>query len=189
MKDWETNHSSCERLLMRFLLQFYCYGNPPQTINNKHNNLEKAFLHFNLEYVQLNQKLHTFNPLVDRIQVPFQIEDDLIHWLIGVKCRKITHGYCTLKIVSGLQIQNYNYTRDIMHTRQHGHHKHANSNSNSKYMGLCIWRHFPAPQDREDALATVASFTRQQQLFIYMWLLPHIHHSMLSNRKFKGSAQ
>ena len=31
MKDWETSHSSCERLLMRFLLQFYCYGNPPQT--------------------------------------------------------------------------------------------------------------------------------------------------------------
>ena len=22
-----------------------------------------------------------------------------IHWLIGVKCRKITHGYCTLEIV------------------------------------------------------------------------------------------
>ena len=31
MKDWETSHSSCERLLMRFLLQFYCYGNPSQT--------------------------------------------------------------------------------------------------------------------------------------------------------------
>ena len=39
----------------------------------------------------------------DRIQVPFQIEDDPIHWLIGVKCRKITHGYCTLEIVTGLQ--------------------------------------------------------------------------------------
>ena len=34
--------------------------------------------------------------------MPIQIEDDPIHWLIGVKCRKITHGYCTLKIEPGL---------------------------------------------------------------------------------------
>ena len=42
--------------------------------------------------------------------MPFQIEDDLIHWLIGVKCRKITHGYCALKIVTKLHFNsNYNY--------------------------------------------------------------------------------
>ena len=54
-----------------------------------------------------------------------------------VKCRKITHGYCTLKIAQRDCINsNHNYTRDIMHTRQHGHHRPANSNSNPHYMCL-----------------------------------------------------
>ena len=75
--------------------------------------------------------------LVDRIQVPFQIEDDPIHWLIGVKCRKITHGYCTLKIVHR-DYKMGNCTNGTKCTRQHGHHKPANSNSNPLYMCLLM---------------------------------------------------
>ena len=138
---------------------------------------------------QLNPKLHSFKPLVDRIQVPIQIEDDPIHWLIGVKCRKITHGYCTLQIVSGLhkwEIARQNGTKctqdntdiqarefkfkSIMCVSAHGV-TFMHALIEELYAPLCI------------------TVSYQQQTFIYMWLFAHIDHLMLSSRKFIGSAK
>ena len=107
--------------------------------------------------------------------MPIQIEDDPIHWLIGVKCRKITHGYCTLQIENGIaQIQ---ITRDIMYNKTTRTAKGPrNSNSNQTHnMSLCTSRHFYACTDRRTVCATVHhSFISAAEFYIYVALSTYL---------------
>ena len=85
-------------------------------------------------------------------------------------------------------LHSKDYTRDILHTRQHGHHKPANSNSNQI---ICVSAHsvtFQYALIRNCMRHHCAPYSSKSQFLIYMWLFPHICHFMLSNRKSKRSA-
>ena len=88
--------------------------------------------------------------------MPSRIEDDPVHWLIGVKCRKITHGYCTLKIEPGSHfISNYT-TRDSTNRDCNAH-----NSTGLIYSYICLL--FSSSRDGKKCIATVASIFNQQQ--------------------------
>ena len=93
---------------------------------------------------------------------------------ILVKCRKITHGYCTLEIVSGLhKMGNCTTKRDKMHTIQH-RHSSPRIQIQIHNMSLCSWRHFYACTDRRAICATVHhSFISAAQFYIYVALIAY----------------
>ena len=87
--------------------------------------------------------------------------------------------------------QNSNYTRDILHTRQHGQHRPRefkfkfNSTLYVSAHGVTFMH--VLIEELYAPLCITVSY--QQHSFIYMWLFPHICHFTLSSRKFIGSAK
>ena len=99
-----------------------------------------------------------------------------------VKCRKITHGYCTLKIEPGLHKFKFQ-----LYTGQNAHKTTRTSQAREfKFKStICVSAHnvtFCTCTDQKLYAPLCITISYQQYSFIYMLLLSHIDHSVLSNR-------
>ena len=123
--------------------------------------------------------------------MPFQIEDDPIYWLIGVKCRKITYGYCSLKIAyRNRSLILITIHMGIYYTQHNTDITSPRIQIQNQIICVCTWRLFSSHANREMCMRHCASQLNSSSTFLLIrgsYLISII--LMLSNKKLHGNAQ